>query len=251
MSLKMEFYPDLKTIFNHSTGPEAFTYAIIDELDPVMEFLNSHLSISDDDSVKWILLELTANAVAAPACYLLGTETGLSREEMLSVIGTSVIWPDTGKCDSSGASQEFVIRMEKVLGVSISQWLSMNLKDRIGLLGLESRNSWVSIIASISTEDARFEIVVQSEYPPLRGDIEEIRCRFESPDETSSRIQKERTPFEDEEGIYHMPSFTGGGGMGLLACIRLAEKKNLYLDYLVQDDTGSGIRFRLGNHPIR
>lgn len=250
MNLKREFYPNLKTIFNNSSGPEAFTYAIIDELDPVMEFLNSHLSISDNDSVKWILLELTANAVAAPACYLLGTGTGLSREEMLSVVGTSVIWPDIGKCSSSEAPKEFVIRMEKVLGVSIPQWLSLNLKDRISRLGLECRNNWVRITASISTADKRFKIVVQSEYPPLRGDIEEIRCRFESTDETTRRIRKERAPFEDEEGIYHMPTFTGGGGMGLLACIRLAEEKDLYLDYLVQDGAGSGIRFRLGNHPI-
>lgn len=251
MNLKKEFCPDLMTVFNDSSGPEAFTYAIIDELDPVMEFLNAHLSISDDDTVKWILMELTANAIAAPACYLLGTETGLSREEMLSVIGTSVVWPGTCKCISSEASQESVIRLEEELGVTIPQWLSMNLKDRIGRLGLETRSNWVSITACINTIDKRFEIVVQSEYPPLRGDIEEIRCRFESPDETTSRIREERAAFEDEEGIYHMPSFTGGGGMGLLACIRLAEEKNLYLDYFVQNGTGSGIRFRLGNHPIR
>jgi hypothetical protein len=216
-----------------------------------MEYLNTHISISDDESVKWILLELTANAITAPVCYLLGTKTGFTREEMLSVIGTSVIWPDTGKCNSSGASRKLVIRMEEVLGVSIPQWLSMNLKDRISRLGLESRSSWVSITASIGTEDANFEIVVQSDYPPLRGDIEEILCRFESPDETSSRIQKERVPFEDKEGIYHMPSFTGGGGMGLLACIRLAEKKNLYLDYFSQDGEESRIRFRISNLPIR
>ena len=97
MDLIQIFTPDLKTVFNHSTGPEAFTYAIIDELDPVMEFLNRHLSISDSDSVKWILLELTANAVAAPVCYLLGRKTGLTREEMLSVMGTSALWPDLSK----------------------------------------------------------------------------------------------------------------------------------------------------------
>ncbi len=225
MDLIQIFTPDLKTVFNHSTGPEAFTYAIIDELDPVMEFLNRHLSISDSDSVKWILLELTANAVAAPVCYLLGRKTGLTREEMLSVMETSALWPDLGKRNFSGSSQDSVSRMEKMLGISIPQWLSMKLKDRISLVGLSTENSWVSISLNISTADKLFEIIVQSEYPILDGDVEEIRCRFESPDEISSRVREERTAFEDEEGIYHMPSFTGGGGMGLLACIRLAEKK--------------------------
>ncbi len=251
MDLTQDFCPDLTTVFNHSTDPEDFTYAIIDELDPVMKFLNRHLSISDDDGVKWILMELTANAVTAPVSYLLGRKTGLTREEMLSAFGTSALWPDFSTRNSSRSSQDSVIRIEKVLGVSIPEWLSMNLIDRINRLGLECRSNWVCITASISTADKRFEIVVQSGYPHLRGDIEEIQCRFESPDEISSRIREERTAFEDEEGIYHMPSFTGGGGMGLLACIRLAEEKNLYLDYIVQNGEGSGIRFRLGNHPIR
>ena len=108
MDLTQDFFPDLKTVFNHSTDPEAFTMAILGELDPVMEFLSCHLAISDQDSVKWILLELTSNAV-----------------------------------------------------------------------------------------------------------------------------------------IY------GGGGMSLLACIHLAEEKNLYLDYFVHDDAGSEICFRLSNYPIR
>jgi len=247
MVLRQEFHPNLKTIFNNSSGPETFTYAIIDELDPVIEFLNRHLSLSDDDSIKWILMELTANAVTAPFSYTLGREAGLTRDEMLSAIGTSALWPDSSMRISSRSSQDSTIRLEKVLGVSIPEWLSMKLKDRMDLLGLTPRSSSVSITASISTEDARFEIVVQSEYPPLRGDIEEIRCRFESTDETFSRIQKERIPFEDEEGIYHMPSFTGGGGMGLLACIRLAKEKGLFLDYDIHEDTGSGVFFILGN----
>ncbi|MCD4774665.1 MAG: hypothetical protein K8S15_01275 [Candidatus Aegiribacteria sp.] len=246
-----EFYPDLETILNRGSGPEAFTMAILGELDPIMEFLCSHLPISHEESVKWILMELTANAITAPISYLLGTKTGLTRDEMLSAIGTSAVWPDSGKENSSSASEEFIIRMEKVLGVSISQWLSMNLTARIGQLVKTSGSSWVSITVYISTAYERFEIVVQSEYPPLRGDIEGIRCCFNSSDETSIRIRKERKPFEDKDGIYHMPSFTGGGGMGLLACIRLAEEKELYLDYIVHDDPETGIHFRLGNHPVK
>ncbi|MCK4806717.1 MAG: hypothetical protein KAT09_03675, partial [Candidatus Aegiribacteria sp.] len=219
MNLRQNFYPDLNIVFNHGTEPEAFTFAIIDELDPVMEFLNRHLSTSVDDCVKWILMELTANAITAPVCYLLGTKTGLTREEMLSAIGTSALWPDYSLRNSSSSSQDSVTRLEDFLGVSIPQWLSMNLRDRFGRLGLTSNSNWVSIAAHISITDKRYEIVVKSEYPLRRGDIEEIRCRFESPDETSSRIQKERALFEDKDGIYHMPSFTGGGGMGLLACV--------------------------------
>ena len=251
MDLTRDFYPDLNAVFNNSSGPEAFTYAIIDELHPVMEFLNGHLSISYDEGVKWILMELTANAVTAPIGYILGRETGLTRDKMLSAIGTSALWPDLSTRNISGSSQESVIRIEQVLGISIPEWLSMELKDRINLLGLTPESNWVQIRADIDVQQDYFSLSVVSAFPPLKEDIEAIRCRFETPDEITYRIRKERTAFEDEEGIYHMPSFTGGGGMGLLACIRLAEKRNLYLDYFSKDSEESGLRFRIGNHPIR
>lgn len=250
MDLIQVFYPNLTNTFNNASGPEAFYYSIVDEIDPVMEFLNEHLSISDDETVKGILLELTSNAVTAPIGYTLGRETGLTRDEMLCAIGTSVLWPDLSSRISPVSSQDSVLRMQGVLGVSIPQWLSMNLIDRVSLAGLTFESRWVSITAQISITDERFEIVIQSEYPLLSGDIEEIHCRFETPEEISSRVREERTAFEDEEGIYHMPSFTGGGGMGLLACIRLAEEKNLCLDYEIGKDTGSGIKFILNNHTV-
>ncbi len=251
MILKQVFCPDLMTIFDNSSGPEAFTYAIINELEPVMEFLNGHLSISDDESVKWILMELTANAVTAPICYTLGRETGLTRDEMLSAIGTSALWPDLSTRNLSGSSQESVVCIEQVLGISIPEWLSIHLKDRISLLGLTPERNWVQIKVDIDTQQNCFSLSVVSAFPPLKQDVEAIRCRFETPDETTNRIREERTAFEDKDGIYHMPSFTGGGGMGLLACIRLAEKNNLYLDYCVRDNEESGVRFRLGNCAIR
>ncbi len=251
MDLTQDFCPDLKTVFKHSTDPEAFTMAILGELDPVMEFLSCHLAISDQDSVKWILLELTSNAVTTPIGYTLGSETGLTRDEMFSAIGTSALWPDLSMRNSFRSAQESVIRIEQFLGISIPEWLSMQVKDRINFLGLTPESNWVQISAKIDVQRKGFCISVVSAFPPLKGDIEAIRYRFESTDETSRRIREERKPFEDKERIYHMPSFTGGGGMGLLACIHLAEEKNLYLDYFVKDDAGSEICFRLGNHPIR
>ncbi|MCK5115406.1 MAG: hypothetical protein KAR44_02330 [Candidatus Aegiribacteria sp.] len=251
MYLTQDFCPDLKTVFNHSTNPEAFAMAILGELDPVMEFLSCHLVISDQDNVKWILMELTANAVTTPIGYMLGRETGLTRDEMLSAIGTSALWPDLSMRNSFRSSQESVIRIEQFLRISIPEWLSRQVKDRIIFLGLTPASNWVQISVRIDVQRKSFCISVVSAFPPLKGDIEAIRCRFESTDETSRRIREERKPFEDKEGIYHMPSFTGGGGMGLLACIHLAEEKNLYLDYFVQDGAESEILFRLGNHPIR
>ena len=251
MILKQVFYPDLVTVFNKSSGPESFTYAIIDELNPVMEFLKGHLFVSDDESVKWILMELTANAVTAPISYTLGRETGFTRDEMLSAIGTSALWPDLSTRNLSGSSKESVIRIEQVLGISIPQWLSMQLKDRIKLLGLTPVSNWVQITANIDVQQNSYNLSVVSAFPPLKGDIETIRCRFKTPDEITNKIRKERAAFEDKEGIYHMPSFTGGGGMGLLACIRLARENNLYLDYSVQDCAVSGVSFRLANHPIQ
>ncbi|RKZ10157.1 hypothetical protein DRQ25_03895 [Candidatus Fermentibacteria bacterium] len=251
MVLKQVFYPNLTTVFDNSSGPEAFTFALIDELVPVIEFLKGHLSVSDDESVKWILMELTANAATAPISYTLGRETGLTRDEMLTAIGTSALWPDLSARSLSGSSQESVVCIEQVLGISIPEWLSLRLKDRICLLGLTPESNWVQIRVDIDVQQDCFSLSVVTSFPPLKEDIEAIRCRFETPDETTCRIRKERAAFEDEEGIYHMPSFTGGGGMGLLACIRLAEKKNLYLDYFSQDLEESGIRFRISNHPIR
>ena len=251
MDLILVFYPNLTNTFNNASGPEAFYYSIVDEIDPVMEFLNEHLSISDDETVKGILLELTSNAVTAPIGYTLGRETGLTRDEMLCAIGTSVLWPDLSMRNSSRSSHESLIRIEQLLGINIPEWLSMQLKDRINLLGLTPMSNWVQITATIDVQQNCYSLSVVSAFPPLKGDIEAIRYRFESTDEASTWIGKERKSFEDEEGIYHMPSFTGGGGMGLIWCIRLADEKNLYLDYFVQDDAGPEIRFRLSNHPIR
>lgn len=250
MDLIQVFNPNLTNTFNNASGPAAFYYSIVDEIDPVMKFLNEHLSISDDETVKGILLELTSNAVTAPIGYTLGRETGLTRDEMFSAIGTSVLWPDLSMRNSSRSSPESLIRIEQLLGISIPEWLSMQLKDRINLLGLTPMSNWVQITANIDVQQNCYSLSVVSAFPALKGDIEAIRYRFESTDEASRWIGKERKSFEDEDGIYHMPSFTGGGGMGLIWCIRLAEEKNLCLDYEIGNDTGSGIKFILNNHTV-
>jgi hypothetical protein len=198
-----------------------------------------------------MLLELTANAIAAPISSTLGRKTGLSRDEMLCAIGTSSLWPDLSMRNTSGSTQDSVTRIQEVLGVSIPQWLRMQLNDRMNLVGLTPITNWVQIRADIDSQQNYYNLSVVSGFPPLQGDIEAIRIRFKSTDETSRRIENERKLFEDAEGIYHMPSFTGGGGMGLLHCIWLAKKNALYLDYSVQDNAESGVCFKLANHPIR
>ncbi|MCD4701698.1 MAG: hypothetical protein K8S24_07560 [Candidatus Aegiribacteria sp.] len=208
MDLIQVFNPNLTNTFNNASGPAAFYYSIVDEIDPVMKFLNEHLSISDDETVKGILLELTSNAVTAPIGYTLGRETGLTRDEMFSAIGTSVLWPDLSMRNSSRSSPESLIRIEQLLGISIPEWLSMQLKDRINLLGLTPMSNWVQITANIDVQQNCYSLSVVSAFPALKGDIEAIRYRFESTDEASIRIRNERKPFEDKDGIYHMPSFT-------------------------------------------
>jgi len=194
-------------------------------------------------------MELTSNAIFAAAGYLLGRRTGLSRKDMLEAIGTSTVWPDLSRRKTPLSSFEPVYSIEKAFGLSVPEWLSMSLKARILSLGLSPDKSWVRIKVHCDTECQHFNVQVRSEYPALEADVAEVRCRFESTGTTSERILNERKPFEDEDGIYHMPSFTGGGGMGLLECIRLSAENNLYLKYETRNGPEPLIYFNLGNHP--
>jgi hypothetical protein len=243
------FYPEINKVFRCASGPEPFTKALLRELEPVMQFLSSSMPLTGESTIKWILMELASNAVSASTGYLLGKMTGLSRNEMLQAIGTSVVWPDLTRRNKSAASAESTELIEEALGLTIPQWLSMGLRERILRLGLSPEKNWVKIVVNCNTEHYHFNIQVRSEYPSLKEDADEVRCRFESAAAISERILKEHKPFEDEDGIYHMPSFTGGGGMGLLECIRLSENSSLYLNYEIQRDPESRINFTLGNHP--
>jgi len=193
-------------------------------------------------------MELTGNAISAPIGYRLGEGTHLPRRELLSAIGTSAVWPDINLRKQCESSMSGVIRIEKLLGCSIDHWLSMILKDRICYLGLDPITNWVSVTVLINSANTEFMITVQSKYPPLEGDIQEILQRFKSPLELCTRVREERSSFEDKEGIYHMPTFTGGGGMGLLECMRIAAEKGLNLSYCLHND--AGISLSLANYTI-
>jgi len=92
---------------------------LLGKLDPVMLFLSSHIRLTCEDTIKWMLMELTSNAIFAAAGYLLGRRTGLSRKDMLEAIGTSTVWPDLSRRKTPLSSFEPVYSIEKAFGLSV------------------------------------------------------------------------------------------------------------------------------------
>jgi len=73
-----------------------------------------------------------------------------------------------------------------------------------------------------------------------------IRRVFSDPTRSRKEVLQLRRAHTDREGMYHIPSFSGGGGLGLLECIRLARENALELDWNPPSDEREGLSFILG-----
>ena len=115
-------------------------------------------------------------------------------------------------------------------------------------LGLAGREDWVSVAVGFPGNEG-FEVFVESAAPLAAEDEAEILRRFADFERTVREIREARKKYEDAEGVFHMPSFTGGGGYGLLACIAAAREAGLFLDYVPRQGPPRTADFRLATFP--
>jgi hypothetical protein len=134
--------------------------------------------------------------------------------------------------DSVDFSGPRVDAVESVLGMTIPEFVSSPLRLKFDAIGIGLSPGWVTVATEINAELPRFEVTVSSDDPVSGEDDREIRSRFDDPSGMRKAVLEKRKPWEDEDGIFRMPSFTGGGGMGLLECIRLSNEHGLKLEYV-------------------
>jgi len=229
----MELKPDIAALLRDADGPEPYTLALIGQLRPITEMLTGSCpgwSAEDIGTIGWIAMELVSNAIAAAMGSALGDATGLPGKDLLEVLGTSAIWPGPENLHRPAGSLEAHDAFRLTVGMEPEEWLRLPLEERFQSIGIRAETCWVTASCKVNPEPGEIDLMVSSLTPPLEGDLDEIRGRLTDPDSHRARISGIRELHRDAEGMVHMPSFTGGGGMGLILCGETARGLGLTLD---------------------
>lgn len=246
--------PDLTALFTAlPPGPEGFTLALLAETRLVAEFVCGATGTGGPgpETLAWMIMELVSNSISSALGSALGRATGLSRERMLQVFGTSVIWPGEEAIRSPGGTEEDERKLEEALGMGIGAWLDLPALEKFRNLGLLPGEGWVTVHALSDPERMSISVSVRSSHLPLAGDMEVIRHILGSPENSKREILELRKRHTCSSGMYHIPSFTGGGGMGLLECARLSAEHGLELTWESPGMDGTGMEFVLGRNAIK
>jgi len=243
-----EWRPDIPSLLAAGDGPEPYTLALLGQLRPLEDWiLGSTDAWTPEEAgrVRWIAMELVSNAVASALGSALGAASGLSRAPLLDVLGTSAVWPGPRPLRRPGGSESDRETMGRAIRTNPDAWLDLPLAERFAALGIDPARGWVGLSCLLDPATGSFDLRVTSAMPPLPGDLEEIRCSLRDPDSIRARTAAARGPFLDGDGICHMPSFTGGGGLGLVESARVAAGLGLALDAAPDGDEDGAVTVRL------
>jgi len=225
--------------------PALFVYAVNDQLDPVVEMAGSTGSSVDAEKLCRILMELVSNAINAKLGNRLMKLTGFTRDRLLGVFGVNILYPDD-TVDGMDYSNSDARALEAALGMPIPLFVRLSLKEKFTALGVNPEDNWVYLDVFCGNPGS-FRVLVGSSDQVSEEDLREILRRFEKLETTKSEIRVERASYEDDMGIFRMPSFTGGGGFGLVWCIEVARNEDLYLTFLSEHGTDRKPVFSVSN----
>ncbi len=226
--------------------PEEVFHAITTELHPVLSCLRAHHHRQECELILWILTELITNAVNALFSAALITKTHLSRNILLTVFQVNPLHGEVALRRLSPSPSEAVVRtIEHGLGMRIPTFLRLPHRDKFTHVGVWDAPH--DILVQYARDDAvpAWACQVESSVPPTRDDVKEIRARIHRYDTTLNAIHEQRRDLKSSDGCYWLPSLTGGGGMGLLACLRKAQDAGCALTFCEAETMAGKTVFRL------
>jgi hypothetical protein len=227
-----------------NSDPSRVVAALNVILGPAVEAAGGGLSPESRETLLWILMEITLNAINSRVGKGLSETTGMGRGELLDIIGVNVLYPD-GSADRADYSGPGAVELAGKLDMGIPEFVRLSLEEKLAVLGTGTSPGWVTL-ETVSYGGGRFSVTVLSDDPVSDDDHREILRRFVDPVPARQEVQEENRHWEDGEGIFRMPSFTGGGGMGLLECIRQASECGMRLEYDPLEQGGARFpRFRI------
>jgi len=247
--IRKRFVPVIHEIVGAASNedPALFVYAVNDQLDPVVGIAGSTGSSVDLEKLRRILMELVSNAINARLGNRLMKLTGFTREKLLGVFGVNILYPDDA-VDRMDYSNPDARSLEIALGMPIPLFVKLSLKERFTALGVDPEDNWVYLDV-LCGDSGSFRILVGSSDQVCEEDLREILRRFEKLETTKSEIRVERAAYEDDMGIFRMPSFTGGGGFGLVWCIEVARNEGLHITCPSEHGTDQKRAFSVSNIP--
>ena len=177
----------------------------------------------------------------------------LTRGLLLALLGALDVNPVWGPADSEtrayDAADPALQALEEAAGRPIRDYLRLRLVEKFRVFGLQGAPDWVRVRASVREGTKDFEVFVESDGAPAPEDAEEIVRRFLDYEGTLAEVKAQAEAYTDARGRMFRPSFTGGGGMGLLVCIRMCETQGLHLDFLREEEKNNLTVFRLASFP--
>jgi hypothetical protein len=219
-------------------------HSLNETLAPVVDEVGADLPAGHRETLLWMLMEITLNALNSRLGSALRALSGLSGGRLLDVLGVNVLYPDESvtEMDYSGPEAK---RLAGLLGMDLEEFVRLPLRGKFDALGVPLSPGWVTL-ETRTREQGSYAVAIRSLCPLHEEDHREVLKRFEDPDGAREEVLERRKPWGDDQGVYRMPSFTGGGGMGLLECIRMAGECGMELEYEPEGDTNRRFaRFRI------
>lgn len=244
--------PDIRAILDRTLNedPATFVYAVNDQLAPVAHIIEETGIEFDGEGLIWVLMELVSNAVNARLGNRLMEFTDLGRNDLLEGIGLNIIYPLEGS--SVGvACREIGDLLTNAMGVTFQVFIGMPLLDKFEVLGIDPDDGWITLIVRIPDSESVFSVTVESDDRVCDDDHAEISRRFNDMDKVTAEIDRLRLSHTCEDGSYRIPTFTGGGGYGLIASIRTCSRLGFTLEYLPTALPDRRARFRVALAKVR
>jgi len=108
-----------------------------------------------------------------------------------------------------------------------------------------SRTPLVSIETLIAEDGRGFDVRVANVGKPTAAEREQLEQRFRHYAKTRRHIEALRRKYTDASERIRIPGALGGGGFGILECIRVAREKNLSFEYFVEEAPAGRTVFRV------
>lgn len=194
----------------------------------VEELLRSELGITSPRAVYVFLMEAIPNAFAAAYRNALMAAAGISHDDVLALKRPE------------NASRELIETVAQVIGPnglkdSESAWARLELLD----------NQQVWLVVRTKRDQGTWETRVENTGSVCGADLEQLRPRFADPETAMAEVKDLRARHTSPSGRVSIPSTTGGGALGILKCLRQAERDGLRLSYGVRENPSPVTYFSL------
>jgi len=225
-----------------------FDDIVSSEFNPILEFCSNSKFTEKIrlSAINWIFTEVIINGFRSYIPKRLKEKTGFSYQKLLKEISPNVKEDIFMKRYNPTNKDTQII--ESAINYDIPSFRKKHFLEQYDILEMNI-SDFNPIVLAKNSED-ELEIFVRFKGLPSAEQHEQIVNRFMNYSTTRKKIEEKRSK-NKENGAIKIPSFTGGGKLALLECIRGTRESDSYFDYAIGKSPLERTIFRLSNKSLK